>query len=183
MMVLALAVLIILPQATVADGGAGAESLSIKQLAELSAKLDPESADLVVKGKLANLNPALFDLATLKQLPATSFITTNHWTGAKEKYTGVAFIDLLMLLGLEASATSVEVLAINDYRINIRISDLKKYEYVLSYALDDKDYAEHEPAKNKGPIAVAINFDKHPELDRDIYKHQLVWFVNAIIVE
>jgi len=157
--------------------------VSMETIAAYTNGPDTGDTELVVMGKLNSISPARFNLCMLKRMKPTSFQIDNHWTGVSQKYTGVAFIDLLRQLGLDESASTATVVAANDYRIAIKLSDLKRYEYVLSYALDDKDYAEHEPSNNKGPIAVAINFGKHPELDWDVYKHQLVWFVTTIIVE
>jgi len=157
--------------------------LNIEEVAALSAKLNNSNAELIVKGKINPLNPAYFDLDTLRKFQPMSFEIANHWTGVKEKYTGIPIIDLLKFLGIDESASTIEVIATNEYRISIKIRDLKRYEYVLSYELNDKVYAELQPKFDKGPLAIAINFDKHPEIDREIYKHQLVWFVNTIIVK
>ncbi len=140
------------------------------------------TATLVVKGKITRANPAFFDMETLMKFKPKSFETTNHWTGEKEKYTGIGFMDFLNFLEPDKSATIIDVIAINDYKASIRIDDLKQFEYLLSYKLNDRLYADHESKKNKGPIAIAINFDKHNNLDREVYKHQLVWFVKTIIV-
>ena len=157
-------------------------TLTREKIIVLSAKLNSNSADLIIEGKINTPNPAFFDLATLKKIPPHSFEVINRWTGAKEKYTGVAIIDLLNILGLDGTASSIEVLAANEYRISITLKDLRRYEYILSYKLNDIMYSEHQPKYNKGPLAIAINFDKHPEIDREIYKHHLVWFVSTIVV-
>ena len=149
----------------------------------LAGKLSAENADLTIQGKLTHLNPAYFDLATIKKLKPVSFQTGNHWSGTKETFTGVLLYDLLIHLGMEASASLVEIVATNDYRVTVKINELERYDYLLSYAIDHKDYGDHEPSRNKGPFAIAINFDKHPQLDWDIYKHHLVWFVETIIVK
>jgi len=167
----------------VADDPKRSDSLSIDAVSAISMKIAPDKVELTVKGKINKLSPARFDLDTLMKLKSAYFETTNHWTGQKEKFTGVSFISLLQFLGLDASASNVEVIATNSYRITIKISDLKKYDYLLSYKLNDKLYSEHDPKNDKGPIAVAINFDRHPELNREVYKHHLVWFVETIIVQ
>jgi hypothetical protein len=156
------------------------ETISIIELAR---DLVPARAVLTVRGKITRLNPAHLDLDIIKAMKPFSFETANHWTGEKEKFTGILLIDLLACLGLAESATQVDVIATNDYRVTIKISDLQRYEYLLSYARNGKDYAELMPSENKGPLAIAIDFNKHSQLDRDIYKHHLVWFVETIIVK
>lgn len=160
-----------------------AEPIDINQVVALSSRLDSDDADLIVKGKIISPRSIYLSMDTIERLTPVSFVKTNHWTKEKEKYTGVSLIALLDFLGLNDSASSIEIIADNDYRISIKISELRKYEYILSYKLNDKLYSEHPPQKNRGPLAIAINFDKHPELDYEIYKHQLVWFVNTMIVK
>lgn len=148
-----------------------------------SKNLEPHKVELTVEGKINRLNPVYFDLDTIMQLKPHSFKHKSHWTGKTSEYTGVSFIVLLELLGLDESASYAEVIASNNYKISIKISDLKKYDYLLTYKLNNKLYSDHDPKDDKGPISIAINFDKHPELDWEIYKHQLVWFVERIIIK
>ncbi len=148
-----------------------------------SKTIEPDRIELTVKGRINRLKTVYFDLDTLMQLKPHSFKYKSHWTGKIKEYTGVSFISLLELLGLDKSASSVEVIASNNYKILIKISDLKRYDYLLAYKLNNKLYSDHDPKDNKGPISIAINFDKHSELDWEIYKHQLVWFVETIIVK
>ncbi len=156
--------------------------LTKTEVVALSKLLTQESADLTVTGKIISNEPIFFSLETFMKLPFKTIETTNYWTKEKEKFTGVGFFDLLNFIGLEETTSKVEIVAANNYTITIRLSDLERYEYILSYELDGKLYNDLPPERNKGPIAIAINFDKHPELDREIYKHQLVWFVDTLIV-
>jgi hypothetical protein len=158
-------------------------SISLEMITAISSTIDPDKIELTVKGKINKRNPVHFDLKTFLQLKTSSFITKDHWTGEPTEFTGISFIGLLELLGLESTASYVDVIASNDYKVSIKISDLKNYDYLLAYKLNNKLYSEHDPKDDKGPIAIAINFDKHPELDWEIYKHQLVWFVETIIVQ
>lgn len=158
-------------------------SVSLETVIAKSKTIGLDNVALTVKGRIKNVNPVYFELDTFMRLKPEIFETTNHWTDKKEKFTGVEFIYLLKFLGIDDPASIVEVIASNNYRISIKINDLKQYGYLLSYKLNDKIYSEHKPKDDKGPIAVAINFDKYPELDREIYKHQLVWFVETIIVK
>ena len=155
----------------------------LEHIAARSETIEAEKRVLTLKGKINRLNPVHFDLPTFMLLSEHSFTYKSHWTGDIKTYTGVSFIHLLNLLGLDESATHAEIIASNNYKISIKISDLKKYDYLLAYKLNHKLYSEYAPKEDKGPISIAINFDKHPEIDWEIYKHQLVWFVEAIIVK
>ena len=145
-------------------------------------KDSPEAgADLVVKGAIGR-SPALFSLEALMQRPPVTIVQKSTLTGKTNRYTGASMIDVLTSLNLQPNASVVEVIAANDYKATIKLSDLKRYTYVLSYKMDGKLYKDQPLRFNKGPLAIAIDFINHPELDFDIYKHQQVWFVKTIIV-
>ena len=90
--------------------------------------------------------------------------------------------ELIRFLGIGDSATYIEVIAANKYKIPIRLSDLEKYEYLLAYKIDGELLIHSKKLTRKGAMVIAINFDKHTELDVEIYKNQLVWQVKSIIV-
>jgi hypothetical protein len=77
----------------------------------------------------------------------------------------------------------IQVTASNDYSIPISIHDIKKYEYLLAYKIDDNLFQDKEKTQNKGLFIIAINFSKDKEIEMEIYKHQLVWQVFEIIVQ
>ncbi|MDM8548840.1 hypothetical protein QUF72_02130 [Desulfobacterales bacterium HSG2] len=150
---------------------------------EMPKHLNSDGAEVIVRGKINKVNPAFFDLDTLMKFPCVSFEEKNAWKNEVQSYVGASLWQVLRFLEPDPSATLIDVIAANDYKASIRIADIRKYEYILSYKLNGKLYKQHEPARDKGPVAIAINFGKHPELPREIYKHQLVWYVRTIIVK
>ena len=150
---------------------------------KLPQNINSESADLTVKGLVKTAKPAYLDMETIRALPQRTFTTYDPWDKKTQKYTGVEIYDLLNYLRLEKSATYIEVIAANDYRIPIMIEDLEKYDYILSYMVNGTLYPENKAYKRKGSLAVAINFDGNKDLDIEVYKHQLAWQVVMIIVK
>ena len=148
-----------------------------------SSTLTPDTAHLTVEGSLSGKSQVFLSLNTLMAFPQVSFTLVNTWSGKEETFTGTSLIQLLNTLGMKKEATIVEVVAANDYRVLIRRNDIEKIEYILSYKVNHTLYADLPPKQNKGPLAIAINFAKHKEIDREIYKHQLVWFVKKIIIK
>lgn len=138
---------------------------------------------LTVQGALTSGKIMEFTLDDLMQLPQTSFKVTSRRSRRQDLYQGVALADLLKHIAPKGEVTVVEVVAINDYRAYIKFEDILRYGYLLSYKKNGLFYWEHELAENKGPLAIAINFDKHPQMDWEIYKHQLVWFVKEMNIE
>lgn len=138
---------------------------------------------LTIDGKLKENELVKFDLNNLLQLPAVTFGVSHPNNGQKSQYTGILLDDFLNHLGLNPEAEYLIVKASNDYKVAIKISDINQYEYLLSYKKDGKFYDQLPADQNRGPLVIAINFDKDPELDYDIYKHQLVWFVENITIK
>ncbi len=149
---------------------------------ELPARVTEDDAVLVVKGKIRKANPAYFDLETIMLFAPVSFDVRDAWKGSSSTYTGTSLHDLLQFLEVEDSASVLDVIASNGYKVSIRIEDVNRYEYILSYKLNSRLYQNYEEDRNRGPLAIAINFEKYPELDYEIYKHQLVWYVKTILV-
>ena len=141
------------------------------------------AADLVIKGKIAKANPVLLDLATIMQFPKISFTTFDPWDEKDQKYTGVSLISLLEYLQMDESADHIEVIAMNDYQVPIRVEDLRKYEYVLAYEIDGVLLKDSASMQKKGVLMIELNFDKHKDIDVEIYKSHLVWQAGTIIVK
>lgn len=157
--------------------------LSEFEAVKLPQYINAENADLTIKGLVKAANPAYLNLETIMDMPQRTFTTYDPWDKKTQQYTGVEIYDLLKYLGLEKSATYIEIIAANDYRIPIKVEDLEKYDYILSYKVNGTLYSEVEAYKKKGSLAVAINFDGNKNMEIEVYKHQLVWQVIMIIVK
>lgn len=141
-----------------------------------------DSFMLKIEGELPQ-GAARFNLGEIMQLPATTFEKKNRWTKKANSYTGVLLKDLFVSLGLDPRDGLVEVTAGDDYKAVIRMGDIYAYDYLLCYRKNDKLYSELPVKENRGPLTIVINFDKHKELDFEIYKHHQVWFVEKILVK
>jgi len=148
----------------------------------LPENLKKEQIILKVEGKIQRANPALFDLETIKKFPSVSFKTFDPWDKKKRIYEGIKIVDLLNYLKIEGSATRIEVIAKNDYKAVISIKDLGKFNHILSYKMDGQFYNNLSDKENKGPLAVAIDFDSQA-INVDIYKQQMVWWISRIIIK
>jgi len=149
----------------------------------LPAGLTAEKADLTLRGRIAGGLPLYLDLATLQAFPQSSFACVDPWDGKRHLFTGILISDLLARAGIEAGATRIVVEAKNKYSIPIRRADWERYGYMLAFRLDDRPFSEDKATRNRGLLIVAIDFAKYPELDPELYKHQLVWQVADILVE
>lgn len=144
-----------------------------------------DSADpvLTVEGKLLGNTTKKFSLNILTQLPAATSSVRHPVTGQRNQYTGIPLDAFLRHLGIAPEATYIIVRASNNYKSVVKLSDISRYDYLLSYKKNGQFYDQLPADEDRGPLAIVINFDKHPELDFDIYKHQQVWFVESMTVK
>ena len=160
---------------------AGSLNTGVVSLARSEEKR-PEGTVLTISGKIENGSPVFLDMATIRRIPAVTFSTYDPWDHRERSYKGPLIMAILELARVDASASRIEVVASNDYRIPIRISDLKRIGHIMSYEMDGLSYEKHTKPTNKGPLAVAIHFEKN-DIEVEIYKHHLAWWVTDIIVE
>lgn len=150
---------------------------------EKTTRADQPEVLLHVKGNIEGGVGLQLTMEDLLKLPQASFSVTSRKNGTKDIYAGVNLKSLLEYLKVGKGAMALEVIAENDYKAFIRIEDIGRYDYLLSYKKNGLYYHELEPGQNKGPLAIAIDFDGAPQLNWEVYKHQLVWFVREIIVQ
>jgi hypothetical protein len=149
----------------------------------LPSGLSPETADLVVHGRIGRDSPICLDLKTLMSFPSETFTSIDPWDKKTHSFTGVRLSGLLRRLGIEKEASSLLVKARNNYSTAIKRQDYERYGYILAWAIDGQPFGADPATKKRGPIAVAIDFASNKGLDADIYKHQLIWQVADILVQ
>jgi hypothetical protein len=152
----------------------------------LAAQDPPAAAEapaLVVSGKLRGGAPVAFTMAQLAALPAAGFTGLDPWDGKRHAFAGVLLADVLALAGIDAAAVRINVIAKNKYEIPVRRADYEKAGYLLAWSIDGRPFGDNKATSNRGPLAIAIDFGAHPELDPEIYKHQLVWQTVEIVAE
>ena len=112
----------------------------------------------------------------LKALPQQSIVTKSPWDPGPVKFTGPLLRDVLAKLHLEGH--DLDVLSLDDYKIQVPISDIQQYNVVIAHSLNDAPL----PMKAKGPLMVAYPFDSQPELQSYVYYGRSVWQLKSITV-
>ena len=92
---------------------------------------------LTVDGAIDNTNegePVEFDMATLRQVGLKEYVATDNAGGSDKdvRFTGILLSDLLAVVGAAKDATDVHAAALNDYSIDIPISDSEKMPVLLA---------------------------------------------------
>lgn len=135
---------------------------------------------LTVSGKIGVKNAgetARFDMKMIEALPQHSFTTSTPWFDKPVKFTGPLLADVLA--AVKASGTTLSAVAINDYKINIPMTDVQKYKVIVARLLDDKPM----PVREKGPLFVVFPFDSAAELRSSTYYERSIWQLKALDVQ
>jgi hypothetical protein len=117
---------------------------------------------------------ATFTLAELAALPQHSVTTPTPWHDGERAYSGPLLRDVLA--SANAKAQDARFVALNDYRIEIPISDFHEHPVILAIRLEGKPMT----IRDKGPLFVMYPFDKRPELRKTVYFSRCVWQLHRI---
>jgi len=135
---------------------------------------------LTVDGMINDCTDGLqvrLDKDMVNALPRKQIRTENPWDHGPLTYEGVLLRDLMKFV--KADGKSITVMALNDYRAEIPIEDIEKYDVILADKRDGVDL----PVRDKGPFFVVFPFTDVPELSTEARFAQSVWQVNRISVK
>jgi len=135
---------------------------------------------LSVEGMINQCNDGLevhLDKAMIEALPKKDIRTENPWDHGPSTYQGVLLRDLLKYVGADGKVLSIS--ALNDFRAELSVADVEKYDVILAYKRDGADL----PVRDKGPLFVVFPFSDVPELATEARYAQSVWQVNQITVK
>ena len=134
---------------------------------------------LTLGGRVRNTNDgrrAQFDMAMLESMAQHTLVTATPWYAQARRFTGPLLRDVLAAAG--AQGTTLRLIALNDYRVDMPYSDVQRYDVVLARLLDDKPLA----VRDKGPLLVIYPFDTQPELRGAIFYGRSAWQLRTIEV-
>lgn len=132
---------------------------------------------LTVSGAIQHHNAkglAQFDLDMLRALEAREVTTTTIWTEGELRFTGVSLDVLLDHLGAEGS--TIEARAINDYAVEIPVSDATPEGALLAYEIDGAPMSRRE----KGPLWIVYPYDASADYRSDVIYSRSIWQLDRI---
>lgn len=136
-------------------------------------------ADAVVLTVTGDVNaaPVTFTRADLKALPQHRLSTSTTVTDGVPVFEGFLMRDLLDAVGAEGE--TVTAVAMNDYSIQIPISDFERFDVLGAVAME----GEPLTPRDKGPIWIVYPRDDHPELKDMRYETRWVWQLHTLDVQ
>jgi hypothetical protein len=132
---------------------------------------------LTISGQVGVKNKdgvAALDLAMLQALPVTTFDTTTIWTEGVHSFQGVSLKDLVE--GLDIKGSTLRATAINDYTIEIPLSDAVTGGPIIAYRIDGKEMSLRE----KGPLWVIYPFDDNSDYRKEVIYSRSIWQLDRI---
>lgn len=112
---------------------------------------------------------AVFDAEMLKALGEVSFDTSTPWTDGVQTFTGVSLHRLMEVLGVTEG--SLKATAINDYAIDIPVSDAVDGGPILAYLQNGKPMSVRE----KGPLWVVYPYDLNKDYQAEVIFSRSIW--------
>ena len=113
----------------------------------------------------------LDDLDAMEQV---EFSTTTLWTEGEAVFSGVAVYHLLEVLELDGAVLRMS--ALNDYAVEMPISDLEEDAPIIATRVDGAPM----PIREKGPFWVMYPFDSKPEYKTEVNYARAVWQLKSL---
>lgn len=115
-----------------------------------------------------------YTLADLEALPQVRFTTSTIWTAEAAVFEGVPLRVLLDETGIDEGA--VMATAINDYSIEIPVSEVTDSYPIVAYRMDGKEMSR----RDKGPLWVIYPFDTEPGLNTEVNFSRSIWQLDRL---
>ncbi len=135
---------------------------------------------LTISGKLPSDGTEInvtYDLAALQELPKTSFTTATMWTEGPQTFEGVSLKDILDAHGIDQGTISAT--AINDYAIEIPVSDAVVGGPIIAYALNGAPMS----VRDKGPLWIVYPYDQNANYQSEVVFSRSIWQLNRIAIQ
>jgi len=121
-------------------------------------------------------NAAVFDREMLEALDPVTFETTTIWTDGVQEFTGVSLADLARILGVQSG--NLRATAINDYAIDVPVSDAVEGGPIVAYARNGVPMS----VRDKGPLWIVYPYDANPDYRSEQIYTRSIWQLDRIEV-
>lgn len=131
---------------------------------------------LTISGDIAASDTILLDRDALTALPETTFETSTIWTEGVHSFTGVSLADLMAELGVEDG--TLVATAINDYAVEIPVSDAVEGGPIVAYRMD----GEEMTVRDKGPLWIIYPYDSDADYRTEVIYSRSIWQLDRLEV-
>jgi hypothetical protein len=122
---------------------------------------------LTISGEIGAHNQGkklVFDLASLEKMRTVRMQTSEPFLKRKVTFEGVLLTDLLAVAGVPPSASKVDLTALDDYKVDFSVDDVRSSQMLLATKADGK----RMPVDKAGPIRIVFpdssSLGRNPDL-------------------
>jgi hypothetical protein len=136
---------------------------------------------VTVTGKIGTKNTAdsiQMDLPTIESVGLVDLKVKDPFDNVPRVFRGVVMSDLLDLWKVDAAATTLGITALNDYKVDVPISDLRKYPVIFALQQD----GQYMPVSTRGPAMLVYPYDNF-QFDPKKYNDYWIWQIKSIEVK
>lgn len=148
--------------------------LSLSLVLWLSVGLVPAlAAEGLTMTRPENLGGAVEKLVTmdeLRELPQVTINVDTEWYEGTRAFSGPLARDVVQMMG-KGTGTMAHLTAVNDYAIDVPLSDFEAYDVILALDMDGHALS----IRDKGPIWVMYPMNDFPELRDPVTNGKLIW--------
>jgi len=117
------------------------------------------------------------DFRAVHDLPITTIETSTVVTDGIHSFTGFLMRDLLEKV--QSTGETVTAIALNDYAVDIPITDFYDYDVVVAYEMDGETLMRDD----KGPLWIVYPRDDHQALQDIRFDYRWVWQLYQIDIK
>ncbi|WP_299614831.1 oxidoreductase [uncultured Tateyamaria sp.] len=115
-------------------------------------------------------------LAALDAMAQETFSTTTIWTDGEVTFSGVPL--KAMLESVDAAGSSVEMVALNDYKVVMPMAELEDNAPIVATRMD----GETMSVRDKGPYWIVFPYDQNPKYQNETIYSFSIWQLNRLKV-
>jgi hypothetical protein len=116
-------------------------------------------------------------VADLEKMPQVKFVTATPFMPGKTTFDGVLLRDLLKAAGV--TSPKLVMTALNDYSVEVPLSDATNYDVIVAYKVDGK----YMRVRDKGPFWLVYPLDQNAELQNEATATKMIWQMKTIAGE
>ena len=132
---------------------------------------------LTVTGDIGTANKGKYlelDLASLEKMRRVRVEAAEPFLKRRVTFEGVLLADLLEVAGVPDSASKVSLTALDDYKVDFKVSDIRSSQMLLATKADGK----HMPVDRSGPIRIVFPDSSSLGRNPDLW----IWSVSSMKV-
>lgn len=133
---------------------------------------------LTVTGKIGTKNGAdniVMDRDMIESVGQVEYKVTDPFETKDYVYRGPLMSDLLDLWKVGSDATTLQVVALDDYVVKVPIADIRKYPVLFALQQD----GQYMPVSTRGPAMLVFPYNNF-EFNQTVYNDYWAWQIKAI---